>query len=87
MKRNNGYRHTNERQAYIDRHEPKHLPIVGDIIAIGRYRGQNVEKIREKDPGWFRWACENVQEFQFLADQATTRHSLSIPRRRKSRGT
>lgn len=69
MKRkNNGYGETKERQAYTDRHEHKPLPIAGDIIQIGKYRGQQVEKVRAKDPRWFKWACENVREFQFLAD-------------------
>lgn len=69
MKRkNNGYGETKERQAYLDRYEPRPLPIEGDTIQIGKYRGQKVERVRVKDPGWFKWACENVRDFQFLAD-------------------
>jgi hypothetical protein len=62
------YRPTQERDRYIERTEPKPLPIEGDTIQIGKYRGRTVDWVRKKDPGWFRWACENVRDFKFLSE-------------------
>jgi hypothetical protein len=90
MKRrsNNGYGETKERQAYQDRHHIKPLPIIGDVIQIGRFKGANVERIRKIHPEYYRWACENVQDFQFLAEQAMDRSIDFKPlNRRKSRDT
>ena len=66
------YRPTKEREAYLDRHEPRNLPIEGDVIQIGRYRGKTTDYVRKNDPGWFKWACENVRDFKLLAASEAT---------------
>ncbi len=53
------YKPTKERQAYLDRHEPRSLPIEGDVIQIGRYRGKTTD-------------YENVRDFKLLAASEAT---------------
>ncbi len=35
---------------------------------IGKHRGKNIFDVRVKDPGWFKWACENVRDFKTLSE-------------------
>lgn len=56
----------------MDRTEPRNLPIIGDEIQIGRYRGKKLDYVRKHDPGWFRWACENVRDFKTLSASEAT---------------
>jgi len=36
---------------------------MGDELRFGKHAGETVEDVLETDPGWIRWALENVREF------------------------
>ena len=66
------YKPTKERESYLERTESLPLPIEGDVIQIGKYRGKTTGFVSKKDPRWFKWACENVRDFKSLSGAKVT---------------
>lgn len=45
-----------------------------DTVTFGKHKGLTVEDVMEVDPGWLKWAMENVDDFeldQAVADEVT----------------
>lgn len=61
-------------------------PILGmrDELPFGKHRGSAVEDVLERDPGWLRWALENVRGFIVTDEVEDELRSLDDPRRPRS---
>ena len=35
----------------------------GDIIGFGKHRADTIEQVFRSDPGWIKWALQNVETF------------------------
>lgn len=38
------------------------------VMWFGKHKGQEVHWVRQHDPGYYRWACENVQGFRAIIE-------------------
>lgn len=72
-----------------DRGKQPDYPVycMSDELRFGKHRGETVESILESDPGWIRWALENVSGFAVDPDVEDELHFLDDPRRPIDRGS
>lgn len=70
------------------REEGPSYPVYGmrDELRFGRRKGEVIEDVLESDPGWIRWALENVRGFAVDETVEEELRYLDDPRRSVERG-
>jgi hypothetical protein len=57
-------------------------PILGisDALPFGKHKGESLVDVLESDPGWLRWALENIKGFVITDEVEDELKSLDDPR-------